>query len=152
MSVSARPMRGDTALGVTLQIVAAIMILAAGIGLVIHIQRRGQLGRLGVAGVCSCVVGVALLVAAGFVPATIFGRGIDAVPFFVIPGVDLGGHRRLVGGRRRHSLAGVAALGGVFTPDLRWDAVTGQRANSGGPLRCAVWDRLDSCRRCTLAR
>jgi hypothetical protein len=84
-----RPMRGDTALGVTLQIVAAIMILAAGIGLVIHIQRRGQLGRLGVAGVCSCVVGVALLVAAGFVPATVFGRGIDAVPFFVIPGVAL---------------------------------------------------------------
>ncbi len=80
-------MREDTALGVTLQVVAAIMIFAAGIGLVIHIQRRGQLGRLGVAGVCSCVVGGALLVAAGFVPETI--SGIDAIPFFVLPGLAL---------------------------------------------------------------
>jgi hypothetical protein len=83
------PMRGDTPLGVTLQIVAAIMILVAGIGLLIHIQRRGRLGRLGVAGVSCCVVGVALLGSAGLVPATIFGPDIDAIPFFVIPGVAL---------------------------------------------------------------
>lgn len=84
-----RPMRGDTVLGATLSIVAAIMILAAGIGLVIHIQRRGRLGRLGVAGAGSCVVGVALLVASTLVPETIFGPGIDAIPFFRIPGVAL---------------------------------------------------------------
>jgi hypothetical protein len=84
-----RPMRGDTALGTTLQIMAAIMILAAGIGLLIHIQRRGRLGRLGVAGVSSCAVGIALLAASGFVPQTIFGPGIDAIPFFRIPGVAL---------------------------------------------------------------
>jgi hypothetical protein len=82
-------MRGDTALGTTLFILAAIMIIAAGIGLLIHIQRRGRLGRLGVAGVCSCVVGIALLVTGRLVTATIFGPDFDAIPVFVIPGIVL---------------------------------------------------------------
>jgi hypothetical protein len=84
-----RPMRGDTALGTTLFILAAIMIIAAGIGLLIHIQRRGRLGRLGVAGVYSCVVGIALLVTGRLVTATIFGPDFDAIPVFVIPGIVL---------------------------------------------------------------
>ena len=86
---SGRPLRGDTPLGTTLFIVAFILIIAAGLGLLIHIQRRGRLGRLGVAGACSGVVGLAFLGAAAFVPDTIFGPGIDPRPLFVIPGIVL---------------------------------------------------------------
>jgi hypothetical protein len=82
-------LRGDTPIGTTLFIVAFILIVAAGLGLLIHIQRRGRLGRLGVAAACSGVVGLAFLGAAVLVPDTILGSGIDPRPLFVIPGIAL---------------------------------------------------------------
>lgn len=86
---ASRPMRGETPLGTTLWLVAVCLMVAAGVGLLISLQRRDELSRSGVLGVASCVAGVALL-GTGLLTARLFpGFAEGAMPAFVIPGLVL---------------------------------------------------------------
>jgi hypothetical protein len=84
-----RPMRGESASETILWVVSATLVILAGIGLLISIQQRGRLGRLGVAGILSCVASV-LLLGTGLIAATYFPVFAEnAMPAFVIPGIVL---------------------------------------------------------------
>ncbi len=83
-----RPERGDTPLGVLRAAAAALVLLAAGVGLIGQLHRKRLLGRLGVVGVVLVVVGVVSL-AGGAVAQGIYGSDFEAMPAFVLPGVVL---------------------------------------------------------------
>lgn len=83
-----QPQRGDTSLGVLLATAAALLLVAAGIGLLVQLHRSRRLGLLGGVGLALAGLGSASLVAGG-VAAGIFGPDFEAMPAFVIPGVAL---------------------------------------------------------------
>jgi hypothetical protein len=83
-----QPERGDTPLGTLLAMAAALLLVAAGIGLIGQLQRSRRLGRLGVVGVVLVVLGLVAL-GGGGVATAMYGSDFEAMPAFVIPGVVL---------------------------------------------------------------
>jgi len=83
-----QPQRGDTPLGTLLATAAALLLVAAGIGLIVQLLRSKRLGRLGGIGLVLAGLGVVSLVAGG-VAAGIYGPDFAAMPAFVLPGVGL---------------------------------------------------------------
>jgi hypothetical protein len=83
-----RPMRGDTSFGTLLATAASLLLVAAGVGLLVQLQRTQRLGRLGMVGLALAGLGVVSLVAGG-VGTGIYGPDFWAMPAFVIPGIAL---------------------------------------------------------------
>ena len=83
-----QPQRGDTSLGTLLSAVAALLLVAAGIGLIVQLQRSKRFGRIGAVGLVLAGLGIVSLVAGG-AAVGIYGPDFAAMPAFVLPGVGL---------------------------------------------------------------
>jgi hypothetical protein len=81
-------MRGSTPVATTLFVVAGLMLVVSGLGLLLLARRAGALDRLGILGVLTGGLGCSLLAAAAIVSGVV-DSDWEGMPGLVVPGVVL---------------------------------------------------------------
>jgi hypothetical protein len=109
---ASRPMREAGVAGALLML-ALLLIVVGGAGLVIRVRNAGRLGSLGKTGIVVGAVGAALPVIGSLIQGVLFDGDYPLMPYFVIPGV-----LALVAG---FVLLGITVLRARVLP--RWAAV-----------------------------